>query len=135
MEVAVVEHYLHSFVCRFDFVQNGSISRPFDAEHHFLIEALKISSEDDVKVDRPPKFVEVVAAKGLNHIAGGSSHIIYIEQLIDLASPSVNDPKSVLKTALQLHHDPALQIQAVRFLQLLLQHQLQTAVGRRLHLW
>ena len=68
MEVAVVEHYVHSFVYRLDFIQNGSICRSFEAANHFLIEALEISSEEDVEVDRPTKFVKVVAAKGVNHI-------------------------------------------------------------------
>ena len=83
MGVAVVEHYVHSFVCRLDFVKNGSICRPFDAAHHSLIEALEISSEEDVEVDRPTKFVKVVAAKGVNHITEGSSQINYIKQLIE----------------------------------------------------
>ena len=83
MEVVVVEHYLHSFVYGLDFIQNDSICRPFDAAHHFLIEAIEISSEDDVEVDLPTKFVKVVAAKGVNHIAEGSSQTNYIEQLID----------------------------------------------------
>ena len=135
MEVAVVEHYVHSLMRRLNFVQNGSICRPFDAAHHFLVEAVEISSEDDVEVDRPPIFVEVVAAKGINHIAEGSSQINYIEQLIDPGLAFCRwPPKSVLKSVLQLHHDPTLQIQAVRFRQLLLQHLLQTAMGRRLHL-
>ena len=68
MEVAVVVDHIHFLMDGFNLFQDGLGSRFDDIVDHLLVDALKISSKDDVEIDGAGEFVHVVPSKDVDYV-------------------------------------------------------------------